>query len=50
LKKAICNILDVESEEENIAKKESSEHNAVMDALKNADKATIEKISKMLNP
>ena len=49
LKKAICNILDVESEEENIAKKESSEHNAVMDALKNADKATIEKISKMLN-
>ena len=50
LKKAICNILDVESEEESIAKKESGEHNAVMDALKNADKATIEKISKMLNP
>ncbi len=50
LRKAICNILDVESEEENIAKKESGEHNAVMDALKNADKATIEKISKMLNP
>ena len=50
LQKAICNILDVEPVEENIAKKESGEHNAVMDALKNADKATIEKISKMLNP
>jgi CheY-like chemotaxis protein len=47
--KAICNILDVEPVEEDISKKESSEHNAVMDALKNADKATIEKISKMLN-
>jgi CheY-like chemotaxis protein len=47
--KAICNILEVEPAEENIAIKESSEHNAVMDALKNADKATIEKISQMLN-
>jgi CheY-like chemotaxis protein len=47
--KAICNILEVEPVEENIAKKESSEHNEVMDALKNADKATIEKISQMLN-
>ncbi|MEN8212480.1 MAG: response regulator [Thermodesulfobacteriota bacterium] len=49
LVKAICNILNVESVEDKTAKKESGEHNAVMDALKNADKATIEKISQMLN-
>ncbi len=47
--KAICNILDVEPIEDDTAQQESGEHNAVMDALKNADKATIEKISKMLN-
>ncbi|MDA3917159.1 MAG: response regulator [Deltaproteobacteria bacterium] len=49
LRKAICNILDVEPVEDDTAREESSEHNAVMDALKNADKATIEKISQMLN-
>ncbi len=47
--KAICNILDVESVEENIERKKSHEYDSVMDALKKADKATIEKISQMLN-
>jgi hypothetical protein len=39
----------VEPVEDDTTPEESSEHNAVMDALKNADKATIEKISQMLN-
>ena len=49
LVKAICNILNVESVEEKPVQKEGGEHNAMLDALRNADQATIDKISKMLN-
>ncbi len=47
--KAICNILDVEIEEDNTALNSNKEHDSVIDALRNADKKTIEKISKILN-
>ena len=46
--KAICNILDVEVQEENPILSPSDEHDSVIDALKKADKKTIEKISQML--
>lgn len=47
--KAICNILDVDVDLDDITQKSGNERDAIMDMLKNANKETINKISKMLN-
>jgi len=47
--KAICNILDVEVDLDDVSQKSGNERDAVMDMLKNANPDTIKKISQMLN-
>jgi len=47
--KAICNILEVDVDMDDIAHKLGDERDAVLDMLKNANKDTIKKISQMLN-
>ena len=47
--KAICSILQVEVNLDDIAQKPNNERDAVMNMLKNANKNTIKKVSQMLN-
>ena len=47
--KAICNILEVDVDMDDIAQKLGDERDEVLNMLKNANKDTIKKISQMLN-